>query len=171
MFGTIRLNPDHRTSDFVKSADGDLYGQLGGKLPRHRACDRCRAKKVIIPPFLFSVLPNNEIAALMHHIHRTEANGNNRQNAAARNRAAGSVRSRRPNAYTRPVPIPGSKAQVDDDEQNPMGANRNSAGVGPQQQLQLQSVRDSANPSVVTWNLQRHRGYLQPDQSPGGHRF
>ncbi|KAK2071559.1 hypothetical protein P8C59_005972 [Phyllachora maydis] len=46
MFGTIRLSHRAEDSNFVESIDGDAYSKLEGKLPRRRACDNCRARKV-----------------------------------------------------------------------------------------------------------------------------
>ena len=46
MFGTLRLNSENNTTEFIEHAKGEEASYLGGYVFCHSACYNCRSKKV-----------------------------------------------------------------------------------------------------------------------------
>ncbi|TGJ85003.1 hypothetical protein E0Z10_g3716 [Xylaria hypoxylon] len=46
MFGTLRLNQESNSVDFIERADGKAFCEAGNIIPPHSACVRCRAKRL-----------------------------------------------------------------------------------------------------------------------------
>ena len=45
MFGTLRLNSENNTNEFIEHAKGEEVSHLGGYVFYHSACYNCRSKK------------------------------------------------------------------------------------------------------------------------------
>ncbi|KAI0972806.1 hypothetical protein F4678DRAFT_52477 [Xylaria arbuscula] len=46
MFGTLRIGPRSTEVDFIERANGKSFTEMGGVVPPHSACTRCRSRKL-----------------------------------------------------------------------------------------------------------------------------
>lgn len=49
MFGTLRYDAQNDDTHFIERTTDLLNGKGEGQRPRYSACDKCRAKKVLMP--------------------------------------------------------------------------------------------------------------------------